>query len=528
MSGIRVDRLELRLKTPERLRDRSPQLQTLTEAEFVPAVLRAMHRRLRARYGEHAVIRIRHLRFDCRLRLDALADLRMAETIGDDLAASIAATVTREHGSGALPSPHAEAQIYVDAAHATAAGLIAAAERRTGPRGRIEPFDTLWQAVRDEAPAEVARVLARCRSAAKLAPVLARLELPALIALEKRIASAPAAVRVAIKAARIERSRTKARAGPRASEAPAETQPGPRPHDAAKAAPIANVEAEPAPEAPSAAPIEGKPPPQKLSAAQPIDRWHAPLARTEMPAADPAPRPQVAPPDREVLATPDQHVDASPAPIDAPPDPEPADEQEAIDIAIPADWCGLLYLVNISQKLDFAERLWQVGIDEGVALSAMLRVLAGGGEDPVTRVLSLTFPDAPPPLAAPPEWARDELIDGLTAAAASLVARTLDRPGLEARIAAIAAWFAADGFAGWAAACHLAVFEAMTGDPVVPGALADHFRRQGLIEVEDEVIRIVQPLEAIDLGVRLAGLDADPGWLAWLGKSLVFDFEGAA
>jgi hypothetical protein len=214
---------------------------------------------------------------------------------------------------------------------------------------------------------------------------------------------------------------------------------------------------------------------------------------------------------------------------DTGPDDEPADPHAPAAVA--ADWCGLLYLVNIAQRLDFPERLWQAGVDEGAALAGMLHVL--GGDDPATRILSPVFPGPPPQLAPLADWAHEELTEGLTAAAAALLSRSLDRRELEARIAAIAAWFggdafAAKGFATWAAACHLAVFETMTGEALAPGALVERFGRSGLIEVDGDTIRIVQPLDAIDTDVRRAGLDADPGWLAWLGKSLIFVFEDGA
>jgi len=37
---------------------------------------------------------------------------------------------------------------------------------------------------------------------------------------------------------------------------------------------------------------------------------------------------------------------------------------------------------------------------------------------------------------------------------------------------------------------------------------------------------VIQPVEAIDIDQRRAGLDADPGWLPWLGKTLSFRFVG--
>lgn len=529
MAGIRVDRLDLRLRTPEGLRGRAVQLQSATEGEFVPAVLRAMHRRLRICYGEAAVIRIRRLSFNCTMRPDSLADAAFVEAIADDLAASVAASVTRDHGYGALPSPHAAAQVYRDSAHATAAALIAAAERRTGPEGAAEDFAALWQALVREAPPTVSHVLARCQMAEKLTPVLTRLDLPALVTLENLAAATTPAVKAEIRAARVAAARRADRANPRSGrvrtggrgqEAPASASPTDpltpaTPHPAAttpvtepgqSSRPVATSPKTATPALSNAVGSDSDRPDDATAAKSP------PTSTEVHPTSRPVPRPA----DEPAL-----YLDPA---TSAATDDDLADPDNPTAVA--ADWCGLLYLVNIAQRLDFPERLWQAGVDEGRALSSMLRVL--GGEDPATRILSPIFPDPPPPLASLADWAREELTAGLTTAGAALVARSLDRPALETRIATIAAWFAADGFAGWAAACHLAVFEAMTGEAVVPGALAERFRRPGRIEADGGTIRIVQPMDAIDTGVRLAGLDADPGWLAWLSRSLVFVFEDGA
>ena len=525
MAGVRVDRLDLRLRTPEPLRDRAPQLQAFTEAQFVPAVLHAMHRRLRTRYGTAAVIRIRRLSFHCTLHPGSL-DAALVEALADDLAASVAASVTRDHGAGALPSPHAAAQVYRDAAHAAAAALIAAAERRTGPEGVTEDFAGLWQVLVGEPPAAIARVLARCHAAAGLAVVLARLDLPALVHLEKRTASALPPVRAAIHAARIATAR---RAG--AEAGPVRVQPGepgqqpptpatPPPHPAeTPATPTATAVENPA-HAPNASPVKdiSALSTQEITAPQLRHAEQLPAAETPRRADEP-PTPRVPDPPQPL---------AQPLPTHNALDTEFQNDTSDPDnrVAIAADWCALLYLVNIFQRLELPERLWQAGVDEGAALSAILQLL--GGDDPAARILSPQFPDAPPMLAPIADWAHDELTTGLTIAAAALVAPTLTRPALEARVAAIAAGLAAHGFAGWAAALTLAVFETITDETIAPGALAAHFQRTGTIEIDGDAIRIVQPMGAIDTGIRRAGLDADPGWLPWLGKTLAFVFDDGA
>ncbi len=57
-----------------------------------------------------------------------------------------------------------------------------------------------------------------------------------------------------------------------------------------------------------------------------------------------------------------------------------------------------------------------------------------------------------------------------------------------------------------------------------PAEIGQHFAGHGTIAVDADTIRVVQPMDAINIALRRAGLDANPGWLPWLGKRLVFVF----
>ena len=80
----------------------------------------------------------------------------------------------------------------------------------------------------------------------------------------------------------------------------------------------------------------------------------------------------------------------------------------------------------------------------------------------------------------------------------------------------------------WGAALHLALADLWLGREIAPGALADVFGGAGRIVVDAETIRVIQPMEAIDIDRRLAGLDLNLGWLEWLRKRLEFVFEAEA
>jgi hypothetical protein len=200
---------------------------------------------------------------------------------------------------------------------------------------------------------------------------------------------------------------------------------------------------------------------------------------------------------------------------------EPLAPPEA-GVFLASDWCALLYLLNISSKLELPERLWRVGVDEGAALAAMFARLAGTDTDAATRVLARSFPDVAPAPAPLPGWARDELVSDTLA---DLQLRFGD-DGLAARIASLQAWFdsGAWSLAGWGAAIHLAVAERRLATTIEPGAIAAWFARPGTITLTNERIAVVQPLDAIDIDIRKAGLDANPGWLVWLEKRLDFVF----
>ena len=155
----------------------------------------------------------------------------------------------------------------------------------------------------------------------------------------------------------------------------------------------------------------------------------------------------------------------------------------------------------------------------------MLGKVAGDEDDPLVRILSRRFPDLPPTVGRVADWAREEVT---RAALDHAVALGEDRDVLAGRIALFHACLSVDDgcdFAAWLAAYLLAIFENRTGHTVEPGRFDRCFARPGSIEIADDLIQIVQPLEAIDIDIRRAGLDGDPGWLPWIEKHMAFVFE---
>ncbi|HEY5247092.1 MAG TPA: hypothetical protein VIJ15_01380, partial [Dermatophilaceae bacterium] len=52
------------------------------------------------------------------------------------------------------------------------------------------------------------------------------------------------------------------------------------------------------------------------------------------------------------------------------------------------------------------------------------------------------------------------------------------------------------------------------------------FARAGTVHVSRTHVDVVFPINAIDLCVRAAGLDQDPGWVPALGRVVLVHFEG--
>ena len=529
MPGVAVETLDLKLTAPAALRPRAAMLARGAEQELMPAVLRAMERRLTDRYGERAAIRIRSL--DLRLRLipDDLTSPDYAEAVGEDIAEQILAMAIVETASARSRHGDAPVRIWRDVRQLTAARLAAAARRDIGPCDVKDSVEELWSALVEQAPGEIALVLSELAKVDELSKVLCELPLPALRLLEETVSpvAAPAV-----------RRRIRDAVRHRHAQARRPIQPQARPESSIQQ--HAEI-AQPAKERPGP---EAQPPVRQTAVARPearqIDDAAAPLSSTRAEDDIPKTSPTDGAPPAFDAASPGVHqpdvtnrVDSS---IAVPESSAPAETEVSTDSveietepwlsSYPSNWCALGYLLQIALKAELPEALWQVGVDEGAVLCKAFTTIAGTDADPATRILSRSFPEEPPTIGRVPDWARDEV----TASALDRVAASgIDRAGLSSRVAVFDAVLSVDGqtdIATWVAALLLATFEATTAIPLSPGQLDLSFARDGRIECEGDVIRIVQPLDAIDIAIRRAGLDADPGWLPWLEKRVTFVFEG--
>lgn len=534
MAGIRVEQAALRLVAPPALRGQAAQLRQRAESRFVPALLHGLAARLRRRYGDDAVLRLPSLRLRLRMPPSALEAEAWIEQICDDLAEQVQQAFDRAQPGAMLHGDRTAAQRFHDPAHERALRLLSAARRERGPRGERERFERLWAELRAAPARDRAAVLMRCAELPDPGPLLARWSVAGMQqVLDDLPAHAPAAWRDRLEQAARARASTAAgrRPAPAADSAaaagPAAVVPGATP---ARGAEAAGAEGTPG-DGPAAVPrtATASAGPAAVRLAAPGQAPSAAAARTHEPAVPITPESATRPHAPLPTGTRSAAVAAEPPAL-------PSAAEPAVGAApglLNSRWCGLPALLNLSLRLELPERLWQIGVDEGDALAAMLARLSGDDaatlDQPAVRLVARAFPGRPAAVVAPPAWARDELDAGIEQALARWPV-WLERQGaLRERVTELQAWHGRSaGFdlAAWGAAWHQALAEALLDERLTPAALQQRLGGAGQVLCDDTTLRVVQPLSAIDIGLRRAGLDADPGWLPWLDKRLVFVFEG--
>jgi hypothetical protein len=167
-----------------------------------------------------------------------------------------------------------------------------------------------------------------------------------------------------------------------------------------------------------------------------------------------------------------EHVD----PADTPADPE-----------FPTAWAGLLFLLATAERVGVPGAIVD---DLRFAARPLPWVLRRAAE-------ALGVPAGDPAVAvfAGADPARPEPWDPALPAEAAAVAELAER---------------------WAAAT-LAVLDPDGRDPDGPDLLTALLHRPGVLRWLPGWAELEMPLDTVDLDVRRAGLDLDPGWVPWLG-----------
>jgi hypothetical protein len=186
----------------------------------------------------------------------------------------------------------------------------------------------------------------------------------------------------------------------------------------------------------------------------------------------------------------------------APSDPAPEDEINDAGLdsgsgGLPTEWGGLLFLLNLAPAAGLPHVVLADPDLGGRSLPWLLQAVAVTllpvpADDPALAAFAGLSPAKPSPWRA-----------GLPATACELdaVRRLAER---------------------WAQAAALALGRPVSEGAATVRALA---ARRGTVIFAPAWIEVVLALDEVDVDVRVAGLDLDPGWVPWLGCVLHFRYE---
>lgn len=525
MGRLRVRSAALQLRLPVGGEEAAPRLAEVMQTRFIPSVLDALRRELDDACGEDAVIRIPKLKLRLRVGPNDTDGSSLARQVARDLAEEVRASLTRASGADGGPVKGVGARYWPQRTAFLAAELAAAARGSPRPDGDIEEIPSLVARLLAEDDRTIASTLTRAETDGTLPGILAALPRTQVARLRDRITPLLGHRVVAVFAARI----GEIDVAPGRTPAPSEQAPPPtgqssrpRPDTAKDALRDGSSQVDHASE--DADPVE-KPPPEKahgpIPEAEP--RRQAEPEKSEVhekktgTQADPDADPRLEPP-RSIA----RHTGQERAPSQA--GPVGKDEPSgAISVPQYSTRFGLLpCLITVAMRLDLPKRLWRIGVPEGAVLSSVAGVIIGDPSDPIAAILAPEFPGPAPPVPPLPDWARAEITDAISGAAAELTGHAVTGATIEMRRMSLAKeveWRLSE----WGAATLLSVAEAMLeGDS--GGDLAPRLRAPGVIEIQPETIAVRLPLEAVDLDLRRAGLDHDPGWLGWLERRMTLQF----
>ena len=182
----------------------------------------------------------------------------------------------------------------------------------------------------------------------------------------------------------------------------------------------------------------------------------------------------------------------------------PAPEDETDDAGpdsglrgLPTEWGGLLFLLNLAPAVGLPHALLADPDLGGRSLQWLLQAVAVTllpvpSDDPALAAFAGFGPAEPSPWLAGPPATSGELhaVHGLAERWAQAAALALGRP----------------------AGVGLATVRALAA-------------RRGTVVFSPGWIEVVLALDEVDVNVRVAGLDLDPGWVWWLGCVLRYRYE---
>lgn len=495
----RIGELALRLRIPEAERESAPRLRRAFERDLLPAALEACDRRLAEHFGPDVCVHLRALDFRARLDAQALDEAGAADRLGVELADGILAAVEATGAAERLrPNRDASVVLIRDDAHRDALRLHAACAAGERPWFASSASAQPWS----EAIAKGARHLASVLTWLDRMDVLGTaLQSAAPEERERVLELLPAEDRPASLDRLHRRQESASEAGELRARPATEERANPMGH----AASDASRRDDEAREDPDGAPFEDR------------GAGSEPLGAIEERAPS-----AVADPRRSVRSAPGSSSLAD----------EPR-QRAARDGAkrIPTRFGGAFFFARLALELELGEQLWRAGAREGVFLRELLALLLGakGRGDLAPRL----FGGVPDELAlAPmPSWAIEEVRTeharsveawaarrGLALAAVETrdeLARELVADASEQAPSAPALRLVADCAAGL-----VTCFCAAIGLESRRERWLELLAVDASVEETDEAWLVHLPMDSIDLRVRRAGLDLDPGYVPWLRREL--------
>lgn len=521
-----VARLDMVLAIDRVAQPRTQALRDQVERRMVPRILEACEAHVHQRLGPQAILAVRRLSVTWTLDEVQLGDAGYLSALGESLAQEL---VDQHQRAGAM-GPHATLVLFRSEAHRRA---LLIQERLSGQsdawyhRARpAQPFQD-WLRRGKAAAEELLHELLRLRIEVKLAPTLSVETLRALAEILAPQHWPPAFV-AALPLDTSERES----------------------NDEVTTASLDWLDLMPGPLSPSSGAERGADLPARgvlgmePPVGSPMDTGPtldpvAPTARRSAPGpAVNGPRPAADPPWTAAPLGPDREMDGrGPNPQAGSRGSKQAAGQAAAPQvsaagsdahelpglgAVATGFAGLFYLVRRVQALELAEALWQIGAREGLVLAHTAALLLGDSEDPAAALFGGQRWGRPlPPCPNLEPWALEELEGTLDARLGMALG-----PVAQAWAAALPqATEAAKRLLGHCAAALSVDFRRRLEQDVQACGLPWLVQR-GRLLLPEETLIVAMPMSAVDLALRRAGLDQNPGWAPWMERRVELVFEG--
>lgn len=214
------------------------------------------------------------------------------------------------------------------------------------------------------------------------------------------------------------------------------------------------------------------------------------------------------------------------------------DATDAVDesarVSLQTAWGGVAYLLGPALELELGEHLWCAGLSEPFIFDAVVRLLLPAGlpnVDAAPRILSGLVVSGDQSVEAA-DWVAEEIASKTLKSLAtaferrelpgdSRVAFATTRAELLARTATPVSSVVAD-----CAAAVVALFQMRIGREEVGSArLHARLAKSATVRISAEELVVSLSMDSIDIDVRRAGLDFDPGWVPWMRRRALITYD---